>query len=32
MNNRINQMTKWFRVGSEDPSPDKPGLYEVQFS
>lgn len=25
-------VTQWFRVGAENPSPEKPGIYEVQFS
>jgi hypothetical protein len=25
-------VTQWFRVGEENPSPTKPGEYEVQFS
>lgn len=25
-------VTPWFRVGSENPNPARPGIYEVQFS
>lgn len=28
----MQQVTRWFRIGTENPDPNKAGLYEVRFS
>jgi len=32
MSQEVEYVTQWFGVGVDDPSKDKPGLYEIEFT